>query len=124
MVQIMVIDDDPSTLFLMRETFAVGEGHTVQSFADAEQALKALKSGADLPAVVVLDVMMPGMDGLSFAKMLAADPALKKIPLVVISADPKKAPQAEALSNVKAFFPKPCSLGDLRKTVGEAVEGK
>ncbi len=124
MAKIMVIDDDPSTLFLMRETFAVSEGHTVQTFADADRALEALKSGGDLPGVVVLDVMLPGMDGLTFARTLAADPALKEVPLVVISADPQKAPQFQGLSNVRAFFKKPCVLEELRQAVGKAVAGK
>lgn len=61
---IMIIDDDPSMLWFVTEIFV--EAYNVVSLGSAEEALKQL--GIQLPDLIISDVMMPGMDGMSFAK--------------------------------------------------------
>lgn len=61
---IMIIDDDPSMLWFVTEIFV--RAYNVVSLGSAEEALKQL--GIQLPDLIISDVMMPGMDGMSFAK--------------------------------------------------------
>ena len=81
---IMVVDDDDD----IRETLAgllEDEGYHVAAFSTGQDALAALKRGVD-PRVILLDLMMPLMDGAEFRREQLADPALKQIPVVLITA--------------------------------------
>ena len=79
---IMIIDDDPSMLWFVTEIF-VGP-YNVVPLSSAEEALKQL--GIQLPDLIISDVMMPGMDGMSFAKKIKSDKLLSRIPLILLSA--------------------------------------
>lgn len=78
----MIIDDDPSMLWFVTEIF-VGP-YNVVPLSSAEEALKQL--GIQLPDLIISDVMMPGMDGMSFAKKIKSDKLLSRIPLILLSA--------------------------------------
>ncbi|MBI5879356.1 MAG: response regulator transcription factor [Chloroflexi bacterium] len=70
MASVLVVDDDPKLLNMLRRTL-VYEGFQVQSAANGAEALAAMQ--AHRPDVIVLDWMMPGMDGLALMKHLRAD---------------------------------------------------
>ncbi len=122
MARIMVVDDDPTILFLMRETFAEGGRHAVDCFSDSQKAMEDLQdSGTELPAVIVLDILMPAIDGVAFAQFLAKDPKLRAIPIVAISADHTKAQVMSVMENVWSFFTNPCDRKALRESVSRAL---
>jgi CheY-like chemotaxis protein len=60
------------------------EGYVVHTAADGAEALKRLRSGLE-PGLIVLDLMMPGMDGFQFRKEQLRDPKLSAIPVVIYS---------------------------------------
>jgi CheY-like chemotaxis protein len=60
------------------------EGYVVHTAADGAEALKRLRSGLE-PGLIVLDLMMPGMDGFQFRKEQLQDPKLSAIPVVIYS---------------------------------------
>jgi DNA-binding response OmpR family regulator len=79
---LLVIDDDPAVRELMARTLSQ-EGyavHTAENGARGLELAKALK-----PAVITLDVMMPGMDGWAVVSALKADPELSDIPVVMLT---------------------------------------
>lgn len=81
---IMVVDDDDD----IRETLATvleDEGLDVAPFGRAADALGALRGGLT-PRAILLDLMMPVMDGAEFRRVQLADPSLAGIPVVLISA--------------------------------------
>src|SRR5688572_25110922 len=81
---VMVIDDDDD----IRETLAgllEDEGYDVAAFPCGRKALNALKDGT-APRVILLDLMMPVMDGAEFRREQLADPALAPIPVILITA--------------------------------------
>jgi CheY-like chemotaxis protein len=83
--RVLVVDDDPH----IREELARAlqeMGCEVDAAADGKQALARLTSDAPLPRLILLDLMMPGMDGEDFLDQQAADPRLADIPVVVITA--------------------------------------
>jgi CheY-like chemotaxis protein len=104
---VLVVDDDPDLLEVVR--FALeGEGFGVETAENGEKALAHLRTGLR-PALVLLDLMMPGMNGWTFLDELAKTPALKPVPVVVLSA----AERMEVPAGAVAFARKPIDLGSL-----------
>jgi CheY-like chemotaxis protein len=82
--KVLLVDDDFAILDGVAE-FLEGEGFAVVSASNGLEALNRLRSGLRVD-VIVLDVMMPMMDGWDFRAEQLADPSLRDIPVVVISA--------------------------------------
>lgn len=83
MARLLVVDDDPRMRRFVRDVLS-GAGHEVSSVGDAESAVARLL--AVRPDVFVIDIHLPGMDGLSLARKLRRIHARKPVPMVVISA--------------------------------------
>jgi CheY-like chemotaxis protein len=81
--RVLVVDDEPPLRELMAVT--LGDAFECLLAADGEEALQMLRDGA-APEVVFLDVMLPGVSGLDVLREMRADPRLKSIPVVVVSA--------------------------------------
>ena len=96
MPKILVIDDDASIRSLLTDVLEV-EGFTVRTAEDGFAGLRLI--AADRPDCVVLDVMMPGMDGFDVLRAVRADPRLAGLPVVMFSAaaDPGRVTAATAL---------------------------
>ena len=113
-MSMMVIEDDEG----VRESIAVllrEEGHTVETASGGAEALRLLRQ-RPLPTLIVLDLMMPEMDGIDFRRAQLADPALRDIPVIIISARPDVAQQAAALG-AEDFLQKPMSFAELLHVV-------
>jgi two-component system phosphate regulon response regulator PhoB len=82
-LRILLVDDDASLRSLYRFNLEVS-GMSVVEAADGETALKLLRDA--LPDVVLLDVMMPGIDGWEVAERIAVDPRTAKLPIIFITA--------------------------------------
>jgi len=82
MVNVLVVDDEPTIRRLLRLT--LGPGHRVDEAADGQEAM--LKMQGNPPDILLLDIAMPGMDGLAVARAVRADPSLRQIGIIVISA--------------------------------------
>jgi two-component system, OmpR family, response regulator MtrA len=80
---IFVVDDDPDVRELV-EYKLLQQGHDVQSAADGQEAL-GLVRGAK-PALLLLDVMMPGLSGFDVLTELRADEATKSLPIIMLTA--------------------------------------
>jgi len=81
--QILVVDDEEDILELVRFNLSK-EGYQVICAATGEKAVEIARSG--LPDLVVLDLMLPGMDGLEVAKFLKNDPETQNIPIIMLTA--------------------------------------
>ena len=80
---VMIVDDDPDSR-RVAANFLQGDGIIVREEADGESALQAMRR--ELPDVVVLDLMMPVLDGFGVLATMRADPRLARIPVVVLTA--------------------------------------
>jgi len=113
---ILVADDDPVIVRLLQVNFKL-EGYDVETAAHGEEALRKAR---DLrPALILLDVMMPGVDGWDVARRLAADPATREIRIVFLTARAEASDKrlAQHLGGV-GYIVKPFDPVDL----GELVE--
>lgn len=86
-VRVMVVDDNPLNVELVEFMLLAG-GFEVFVARDAEQAL-ALLPRAD-PVMILMDIQLPGMDGLSLTRQLKADPATRHIVIVAFTAHAMK----------------------------------
>ncbi len=112
---ILIVEDD----FAIRETVAdvlEGEGFEVACVANGEEALRRLSDGSAPPGVILLDLMMPVMDGWAFRSAQRQDPRISSIPVVVFSAEAREG--AMARLEPDAFLPKPFELERLVDLVG------
>ena len=116
--RVLVVDDDPGLRTLLRVSFEVA--HIVVEEADGVSAAqKAI--AARRPDVIVLDVAMPGVDGVTFCRELRSDPSTQAIPVVLLTGNELNA-RAAAAAGADAFVRKPFSpLARLAAIEGLAV---
>src|SRR2546428_9895151 len=104
-VRLLLVDDDEGLRALLRATFASLDVEVDEADSTAAAARLVLERRPD---AIVLDVAMPGGDGLSFCLQLKRDPETRGIPVVVLSGAPSPADGA-ASSGADAFVAKPFS---------------
>jgi len=108
---VLIVDDDVETLAVERQLLAEN-GFRVVEAHDGAEALRVVQD--DPPAVVVLDVQMPGMDGPSFARELRM--ALRRVPLVILTGVPDPRHEADRC-NAEAYLSKPFDAQELVSVV-------
>ena len=100
----LVVDDDPVIVTLLRVNFEM-EGYTVVCAGDGAEGMDVARAAR--PDVIVLDVMMPRVDGLSMARQLKADTELSRIPVLLLSAKAQASDIAAGLEVADDYVTKP-----------------
>ena len=113
--RILVVDDDPDIRETMIEVLEEA-GYEAVGAADGVEALAQLRDPEDRWCVVLLDLMMPNMDGRTFRSEQLQDPVISPIPVVIVSAMSDVQEAAEEL-RVAAHVNKPVRLAELVKIV-------
>jgi len=117
---ILVVDDSGTNLFLL-ERLLEDEGYHVVAMDNAREALNYLQKKDDIQ-LILLDIMMPGIDGFEFMDKLAEGPSLKDIPVVMVTAKNDRASQKKALSmGAVGYMTKPLDLTKLRSLIREQL---
>lgn len=80
---ILIVDDNPQNLKLARVLLS-GEGYEVRTAVDAEEALQILESFT--PRLILMDLQLPGMDGLELTRRLKGDPRFRRIIVLALTA--------------------------------------
>ena len=116
---IVVADDDPPIRRLIAYALT-RRGYEVLEAEDGEEALALIRRA--LPALAVLDVMMPGMSGLQVTQALAQDAATAGIPVMIVSAKGQAAEVEAGLgSGARAYMVKPFAPRELAARVAELL---
>ncbi len=117
---ISVVEDDPHIAALLAD-FLEDEGYRVRTGVNGSALLAAL---AEPPALVILDVMMPGIDGIEFCRQFRANPATAHVPVVFITAAPPDI-LAARLNTVRyeQLIRKPFTLDEILTTVHRYIAG-
>jgi CheY-like chemotaxis protein len=117
--RIVVADDDADILRLVTIVLR-REGHTVLEARSGEEALALIRG--ERPDLAVLDLRMPGLDGLQVVRALAQDEAVEPLPLIMLSASAQQAEVEAGLSaGVAAYVAKPFTPQQLARVVAEVL---
>jgi CheY-like chemotaxis protein len=115
---VLVVDDDVDIRLVLRMILE-GNGYAVIEAADGGEALARLRE--HLPCVILLDLMMPGVDGFQFRAIQQQDPKLAAIPVVILSGGGAVEKKAEELG-VAGYLAKPPELRQLLAEVSRYCE--
>lgn len=117
--RVLIVDDNPTNLKLV--TYLVRtHGYEVDAAADAEQARAAI--AANRPALILMDLQLPGIDGLELTRQLKADPATRDIKIVAVTAYAMKGDQEKALAaGCDAYVTKPIDTRALPTVIADLL---
>ncbi len=112
---ILIVEDNERNRKLLRDVLAYGGYRTLEA-ERAEHGLEIARR--ERPALVLMDIQLPGMDGLTALRQLRADPATRPIPVVAVTASAMPQQREEILAaGFDAYLPKPISIQVLAETV-------
>lgn len=118
-ISVLVVDDEPALRDLIGQMLELG-GYAVMEADDGEEALD--KIDADPPDAVILDVMMPLMDGITVCKSIRANPETANMPVIMLSGKTQKEAVAEGLAaGANQYLCKPVSYDELIDALKEAL---
>jgi CheY-like chemotaxis protein len=120
MKKILVIEDNPSVSDLIQIRLSK-EGYEIAVEHDGLKALKAAKETR--PDLIILDAILPGMDGLTLANELLKDPQTADIPVLLVSASVQLEQVFADKKNVAGFIHKPFSVSDFVAKVKLSLKG-
>jgi CheY-like chemotaxis protein len=112
---ILIVEDDPD-LRLVHSEILSHEGYAVRTAADGVEALELVENEGP-PAMILLDLRMPRMNGWDLARRLRQQPRWRDIPLIVVAAHYRIAEEAAAIG-AQAWLHKPVSIDLLLSVVG------
>ncbi len=119
--KVLLVDDDPVILKLLQVNFEM-EGYTVMTAADGVEGLE--KARSERPDIVLLDIMMPRMDGLQVTQALKGDDSTKDIPIILLSAKAQASDiQAGRDMGADDYLTKPFDPLELLERVGDLLQG-
>jgi CheY-like chemotaxis protein len=118
---ILIVDDNPSNLKLLR-VLLTGEGYEVRTALGATEALASLAQS--LPALILMDIQMPGMDGLELTRHIKAQPGLASVPVVALTAYAMSGDDARArAAGCDAYVTKPIDTRALPALIAGFIQG-
>ena len=126
MSKVMVVDDEKDVVYLIK-VLMEREKHSVIEAYNGLEAFNLLTAKDDkkvFPDAIVLDIMMPEMDGYTFQSKLQEMEGLQDIPIIILTAKGQMKDLFELSSNIFAFVEKPFEPKNLVKIVRDAIASK
>ena len=112
---VLIVDDNPQNLKLAR-LLLTAEGYDARTAVDAEQALMLLQEVA--PKLILMDIQLPGMDGLELTRRLKAQPKTREIIIVALTAFAMKGDEEKArAAGCDGYIAKPIDVNTLPRAV-------
>ena len=118
--EILLVDDNPANLKLARVLLTT-EGYEVRVASDAEEALKVLDDFD--PQIILMDVQLPGMDGLELTRRLKADPRRQDIVIIALTAYAMKGDEEKVrAAGADCYLSKPVDTRTLPASIASYLE--
>jgi len=118
--KVLVVDDEPDVVELIGFTLRTRGYEVISAYNGLEALLKARRLQ---PSLVVLDVMMDGMDGLSVCEILRTQPSTKTMPVIIVTAAAGEMAKLNSFAaGATDFLTKPFSPQELARKVGRILE--
>ena len=119
---ILLVEDDPFALDALAQLL-LAAGYEVASACNGWEALRMVRQSAP-PSLIILDLLLPGLDGWSFCETLRSDSRTQNIPVIVCSGAPLKVQLSSSSAvTAQAFHPKPIDPDNLLATIRELCNG-
>jgi CheY-like chemotaxis protein len=117
--RILVVDDNPTNLKLVSDLLA-WSGYEISKAIDADQAIEAIRQSP--PDLILLDIGLPGMDGLTLTRQLKSSDATKHIRIIALTAFAMKGDQKKAFAaGCDGYIPKPIDTRSLPDEVDRCL---
>ena len=117
---VLVVDDNAANLKLANVLLAA-DGYEVRTAIDAEHAIEVLK--VFQPQLILMDIQLPGMDGLELTRRLKADPKTRTVTIVALTAYAMKGDEAKATaSGCSGYIPKPINTREFGAQVARYLQ--
>lgn len=117
---VLVVDDNSQNLKLVRVLLST-EGYDVRTAVDAEEALGKLEQF--MPRLILMDLQLPGMDGLELTRKLKADPVRRDIAIIAVTAYAMKGDEEKArAAGCDGYVAKPIDIETLPRMVREHLD--
>jgi two-component system, cell cycle response regulator DivK len=115
MAKILIVEDNPDNM-LLTVMLLESAGHTVLSAIDAEAGLSQAR--AERPDLILMDIQLPGMDGLEAAALLKADPLTSAVPVIALTALAMKGDEERIrAAGCDGYIAKPIGIQDFLANV-------
>jgi CheY-like chemotaxis protein len=119
--RVLIVDDNPTNLKLVAY-LVKANGYDVDTAADANAALAAI--AAHRPRVILMDLQLPGIDGLELTRRLKADPATSDISIIAVTAYAMKGDQEKAMeAGCDDYVTKPIDTRALPELIARYAKG-
>jgi CheY-like chemotaxis protein len=117
-MKIMCVDDDADVIYVL-ENMLSRNGYEVIGVTDSNQCLSTVKE--EMPDLIFLDIMMPGIDGWEICKQIKEDPATSSIFVSMLSVRREKEDVTKSLNYAKAnrHLCKPIDMGEIKSVIDE-----
>jgi CheY-like chemotaxis protein len=120
--EILILDDNAANLKLARVLLEI-EGYAVRTAIDAEDAIRQLSKFT--PRVILMDIQLPGMDGLELTRRLKADVKTKDIVILVLTAYAMKGDEDKArAAGCDGYIAKPIDIRTLPRTIAQHLKSR
>jgi CheY-like chemotaxis protein len=118
--EVLVVEDNPANMRLI--TFLLkARGYEPRGAANAAEALAALEQSR--PALILMDLQLPGMDGYELTRKIKADPAKRDIPIVALTAYAMKGDQEKAIAaGCDGYLTKPIDKAALEQELARFIQ--
>jgi CheY-like chemotaxis protein len=118
---ILIVDDNPANLKLVR-VLLTSEGYDVRCATDAEEAMAVLQRF--WPRLILMDLQLPGMDGLTLTRQLKTDPATRDILVLALTAYAMTGDEEKALeAGCDGYITKPIDTRNLAREIARYLTG-
>ncbi|HXH75599.1 MAG TPA: response regulator [Bacteriovoracaceae bacterium] len=117
---ILIVEDDEAIRFSMIDLLEM-ESYEVHSCDNGQKALDYLASCSKLPDLILLDLMMPVMDGFAFCERQIKDAAISHIPVIIMSAD-GHVKEKQNKTHSFAYLRKPLDIDCVLQTIEDALK--
>ena len=118
---ILVIEDNELNMKLVKGLLRIGK-YCMLEASDAESGIQLIRE--QRPDLVLMDIQLPGMDGLSAAKIINEDPLLKDIPIVALTSYAMQGDKEKALeAGCTGYIAKPIDTRKFLKTISQYLNG-
>jgi len=118
---VLYIEDNPTNLLLVSEILSTRPNVTFLSAVDAESGIELAQ--AHCPDLILMDINLPGMDGIAAAKQLQTYKETREIPVIAVSAYVTEADKKKAMgAGVKDYITKPFNISEFLETIDEVLK--